>query len=105
MFTKEINKRASRIRKEIKKAGYTKKVWSAALKCAYRYEELTKLPKHYEGKEYQIVKKNGEQRTIKGVFASMANETTIRMKDLENEAKFKSFRIWQLLTREEQPIF
>ena len=102
MINSETKKLADRIRTEMKNSGYTKKVWSAALKTAFRYDSLSKVPEYdYQKKTWTFTKKSGDTRTIDGVYNRLINETTIQFRDLAERGKFKSFRIWQLLPKDE----
>lgn len=102
MFTAEKITFASTIRRHMKNSGYTKGVWSAALKTAFRYEKLVEMPELYEKRVWNFTRKDGTKRQINGVYSELVNPTTIRTKDLDERGAWKSFRVWQLLPHDEQ---
>jgi len=102
MIDSKTAKAANHIRREMKKSGYTKGVWSAALKTAFRYDKLIEMPEVYEKRIWKFTKKDGTRRDIHGVHSTLVNPTTIRVMDLNEGGAWKSFRVWQLLPHDEQ---
>lgn len=102
MLSPEVLKKAHRIRAAMKNAGYTKGIWPAALKSAYRFDSTTIPENKSELRTYRIIKKDGTERTIRGFMAKM-EDSLILLRDYDDDTKWKSFRTWQLLPKAEQP--
>lgn len=108
MFTKEIIKQAQGVLAEMKKSGYipakSKTLWGTALKAVFAWSRLNK---GIDGEvvSFSVIKKDGSQSKRNGACLKLKSgySSLFLFFDADDNARFKSFRIWQVLDFDYQP--